>query len=225
MVAGASRGSVLLALAALMSSGCAAASEKAMMDAIDRGDRTALREALADKPRLDPQCAPYEICKPLARAASRADAEMVRMLIEAGADPNGRNAYDDTAFMLVGDFRSRSGQPEANIPVIRVYLLEHGTDPNQDNESGASAFMGVASLGDVPMLDLCLQHGGLINRQSKKIGYTPLMSAAQFGQAESVRWLLAHGADAGLRDVAGRTAKQIAEAEGHKAVVALLPIK
>lgn len=210
-------------LAAILTAGCAPPPEKAVIAAIDARDVAALREALARKPDLEPRCGPNDVCKPLALAASHADLEMVRMLIEAGADPNGRNAYDDTAFMVVGDIHAIKGGPGAEPSAIRAYLLAHGTDPDQFNQSSASAFMGAAALGDVAALELCLQHGGKIDLQAPKTGYTPLMGAAQLGQAGSVRWLLAHGADPSLKDASGRTARVIAEASGHPAVAALLP--
>lgn len=211
------------AVAAILTTGCAPSAEEATKAAILARDVAALREALAAKPDLEPPCGPYDICKPLALAASHADLEMVRMLIEAGADPNGLNAYGDTAFMVVGDIHSIKGGPAADPATIRAYLLAHGTDPNYFNQSAASAFMGSAALGDIAALELCLKHGGKIDLQAPDGGFTPLMGAAQFGQAQSVRWLLAHGADPSLKDDDGRTARKVAQDAGHHAVAALLP--
>jgi ankyrin repeat protein len=210
-------------LAAILTVGCAPSPEEATMAAIEAGDVAALRAALARKPDLEPRCGPYEICKPLARASSQANLDMIRMLIEAGADPNGVNAYGDTALMVAGDSHSAKGGPGADAAVIRAYLLAHGADPNQFNQSSASAFMGAAALGELAALELCLTHGGKINLQAPKSGFTPLMGAAQFGQAESVRWLLAHGADPSLKDSDGRDARKVAQDNGHHDVAALLP--
>jgi ankyrin repeat protein len=194
----------------------------AVITAVDQGDGAALKKALEGKPNLDPSCEPYAICKPLALAASHGDLAMVKMLVEAGADPNGRNAYGDTAFMVVGDWLSANGKPSTDLGQIRAYLLRNGTDPNLANDDGATAFMGSAAAGDIDAMDLCLQHGGIINKQTDKIRYTPLMAAAQFGELNAVRWLLAHGADLHLKDSAGRTALQIARDEKRNAVVAVL---
>lgn len=212
---------ILAVAAALLGSG-AADSGAALIAAIDRGDGIALKKALEEKPDLNPPCDAYAICKPLALAASHGDLAMVKMLLDAGADPNGRNAYGDTAFMVVGDWLSANGKPLTNLGDIRAYLLRNGTDPNQANDDGATAFMGSAGADDVDALQLCLRYGGKINHQTEKIGYTPLMAAAQFGSLNSVRWLLAHGADPSLKDSTGRSALQIARDGNHGAVAAVL---
>lgn len=214
--------SAILVAVATLSFGNAGETGAALIAAIDQGDSAALQKALENKPDLEPACDPYAICKPLALAASHGDLAMVKMLLAAGADPNGRNAYGDTAFMVAGDWLVAKGRAPTNLRAIRAYLLNHGVDPDQANDDGATVFIGSAGAGDMEALELCLQHGGSINRQSRKIGYTPLMAAAQFGQLGSVRWLLAHGADRTLRDSAGRTALEIAKAEGHDVVAAAL---
>ncbi|MCA9661439.1 MAG: ankyrin repeat domain-containing protein, partial [Myxococcales bacterium] len=50
-------------------------------------------------------------------------------------------------------------------------------------------------------------------------GHTPLLRAAMEGQAEVVGVLLEAGADPRHRDRAGRSARDWAEAEGHREVV------
>jgi len=212
----------LLAMGVVLLIGAAGDPEAAMLAAIDRGDSAGLQRALDDKPDLNPTCAPYAVCKPLAVAASHGDLVMVKMLLAAGADPNGRNAYGDTAFMVVGDWLAAKGKPLTNLNAIRAYLLRSGANPDQANDDGATAFMGSAAAGDIEALELCLQHGGAINGQTVKLGYTPLMAAAQFGNLEAARWLRAHGADPGLKDALGRTALQIARAEKQEAVANLL---
>lgn len=210
-----------LAGVVLLLQACAQAPPTAVIAAIDRHDTAALREALAQKPNLDPPCGPNQICKPLALAASHGNLEWVRMLLAAGADPNGRNAYGDTAYMVVGDVAPEG----ADLTAIRAYLLTHGTDPNQMNLHNASAFMGSSALGDIVALDLCLRHGGRINEQAPKTGFTPLMAAAQFGQSASVRWLMANGADPRLRTPDGRTASDVAAAYGYAELAAVLKPK
>jgi hypothetical protein len=214
--------SAILVAVATLSFGNAGETGAALIAAIDHGDSAAVQRALESKPDLEPACDPYAICKPLALAASHGDLAMVKMLLAAGADPNGRNAYGDTAFMVVGDRLAAKGKPPTDLGAIRTYLLRHGADPDQANDDGATVFTGSAAAGDVDALELCLQRGGGINHQATKSGYTPLMAAAQFGQLGSVRWLLAHGGDARLKDSAGRTALQIAKAEKHDAVVTVL---
>ncbi|CAM3853772.1 ankyrin repeat domain-containing protein [Deinococcus frigens] len=53
-------------------------------------------------------------------------------------------------------------------------------------------------------------------------GFTPLMGAAQNGDAELVRLLLSHGAQAGALTDDGRSAADLAQEEGHGEVLILL---
>lgn len=54
---------------------------------------------------------------------------------------------------------------------------------------------------------LCLTLGS--GEQEERKSETPLHVAVREGQVEAVKWLLEHGADAGLRDCWGRTAVDI----------------
>jgi ankyrin repeat protein len=67
-------------------------------------------------------------------------------------------------------------------------LLEHGADVNER-----------------PKLCLTLGPGDKEERRSE----TPLHVAVREGQVEAAKWLLEHGADAGLKDCWGRTAVDI----------------
>jgi ankyrin repeat protein len=57
-----------------------------------------------------------------------------------------------------------------------------------------------------------------------KFGFTPLMYAASvdFGDVESVRTLLRAGADGGIRNNEGRTAREQARHFGHSQIEAAL---
>lgn len=66
-------------------------------------------------------------------------------------------------------------------------------------------FFAAARIGDADVLKMFLEHGypvNTINAQS----YTALMTATYYGHAQAVDLLLAHGADACIRDKRGHTA-------------------
>jgi ankyrin repeat protein len=200
-------------------SGCAANPAEALIASLDAGDRAGVEAALRRAPDLEPRCEPHAVCKPLARAAAMGRLDLVELLIAAGADPNGRNAYGDTAF-VVAENGGPKGVPDAKIREIRLYLLDHGADPNLPNQFNATPTAGAAAMGDVAMLAVSVAHGGQINPPSGSI-YPPLMAAAEFGQASTLEWLLDHDADPRLT-FHGKTARDMAVRGGHAAIVARL---
>ncbi|UQN05081.1 ankyrin repeat domain-containing protein [Deinococcus sp. QL22] len=68
---------------------------------------------------------------------------------------------------------------------------------------------------------LLLSHGADVNAVQQD-GFTPLMAAAQHGNADLVEDLLAAGADAAAQTDDGRSAASIAQEEGHSALAAFL---
>ena len=200
--------------------GCAASPDKALIDSLDAGDRSGVEAALLRKPDLEPACDPHAVCKPLARAAAMGRLDLVELLVAAGADPNGRNAYGDTAF-VVADNASLKGASDARIREIRMFLLGHGTDPNLPNQFNATPTAGAAASGDLDMLAYCVSRGGQINPPGDSAIFPPLMAAAQFGQLPAVDWLLDHGADP-RQTFQGKTARDMAVKGGHAAIVARL---
>lgn len=63
-----------------------------------------------------------------------------------------------------------------------------------------------------------LDNGANVNKLTK-VGITPLMAAAQTGDREIVKILLAHNADVNIQNKAGATALMIAAKHGHKHVI------
>jgi cytohesin len=104
--------------------------------------------------------------------------ECVRVLLGAGADANrGREASGETPLhhALVARSSDRS-------PLVKL-LLEHGADPNARTKPGISSF----------------NYGGDLRTR----GETPLHRAAAYSSAETIKLLLAAGADPAIRDING----------------------
>ena len=81
--------------------------------------------------------------------------------------------------------------------------------------------MGVAFKGDGKVADRLLTEHCDVNA-ANNAGQTALMMAALFGRTDIVRLLIAHGANAALKDNAGNTAIGLAEQQGNRAMVTLL---
>ena len=166
----------------------------------------------------DADSAPVERCTPLyaalgdkrigecegwaSRAASvkayKEQAEIVKLLLEAGANPNTCASYDLVPPIIEA---TRSGD-RATVEL----LLNAGADINGRERSGNSALHWAAALHHNDILELLLQKGALpeiptvtddymdtSSLWNNHPGTTPLHCAARFGNVQAVRLLLQHG--------------------------------
>ena len=102
-------------------------------------------------------------------------------------------------------------------------LLDHGADPQGDprNPLGVRPVHAATAHRDAAALRLLLDAGADPDA-AQRGGFTPLHAAAQHDDPELARLLLDHGADRARRTDDGRTAEDIAAAEGGERVLALL---
>jgi ankyrin repeat protein len=74
--------------------------------------------------------------------------------------------------------------------------------------------------GEQAIAEMLLSAGAPVNAGDGMM--TPLHAAAAFDQPEMARWLVANGAYTNLLNYDGKTALELAEANGHEAVVTAL---
>jgi ankyrin repeat protein len=140
-------------------------------------------------------------------AALREDPAVLRVLLEAGADPNQESTGDGEGTPLCA--AASWGRSAA----VRE-LLDHGANPNQ-RESGLGGSAGYspllwASRGGHPVtVRMLLEAGADPNADAE--GDMPLCFAVEHGSVAVVRLLLEHGADPRVVNSAGRTPLEIAE--------------
>jgi ankyrin repeat protein len=114
------------------------------------------------------------------------------------------------------------GQPET----ARI-LLEAGanvlarTTNALDNHPLHAAVASSNAATRLVSAELLLKAGAAVNERQSG-GFTALMAAAQNGDTELLRLLLAHGADPSIRDDQGRSAADIAVSAGYTEVAAQL---
>ncbi|KAF1948315.1 ankyrin [Byssothecium circinans] len=147
------------------------------------------------------------------------DKEMVIWLLDHGADPNARCAWDYTP----------TSQAMLGAPLDLIdYLFTHGADARRGE------LLQYAVLRDTPdALDIvrrAVEHGAPINkvkyedepkvfREREPFGLgTPLYRAAEFGRVEIVKYLLEQGADPLKLDSRGKKPRYWADIKGHPAV-------
>ena len=144
---------------------------------------------------------------------------MVQLLLSRGADPNVNTDG--------GMYRAlEQGAAISSIPVLEA-LLNAGAET-----TGRSVLSKAAYWGRTDVVAFLLDRGVAIDEVPKN-GDLPLntwelgvknalCTAAWRGSADVVKLLLDRGADAGVKDSLGRSALELAEAEGNKACIHLL---
>ena len=154
-----------------------------------------------------------EARRPLYEAASRGYAEITRMLLEKGADPN--PVRDEELYRHI--------QPPLFEALCRGYteiammLLEKGANPNpvEDGTLHRPLFEA-ASRGYPDCVRMLLEKGARIDQK------LDLLFAAQSGHVECVRILVEHGAQLEARNRDGETALYLATQRGEIDCVRLL---
>jgi uncharacterized protein len=208
-------GIVSILIASLLASGVAP--DLRLVDAAKAGDKKAVAALLKEK--VDVNATQPGGATALAWAAERANDEIARLLLAAGAKPDIANDYGETPLTLAcanGDgllvqqlidaganaraarwngetalmICAGNGNPSA----VRL-LLAHGADTAATDQSkGQNALMWAAAQGQSQVVKILVEHGADVNAASKG-NFTPIMFAAEKGDADSIKVLVAAGAD------------------------------
>jgi ankyrin repeat protein len=147
-------------------------------------------------------------------AAYKGHTEIVKLLLEKGADVNAKNNKGVTALMLAA---------EQNHMEITKLLLAKDADINaKTTDNGQTALMTAATKsGRTAIVRLLLENGADINAKANK-GATALLTAVCTGDTEAVNILLEKGADVDASTDNGITALLVARKNGHADIAQLL---
>ncbi|XP_014665735.1 PREDICTED: putative ankyrin repeat protein RF_0381 [Priapulus caudatus] len=133
-------------------------------------------------------------------AACSGKLDIMRLLLEAGVDPNTAASYGETALCIA----ACCGQ----LDIVRL-LLGAGVDPNvAETKTGNTPLMMAAYSGTEAALNimrLLLEAAAKPNVADMYSGETPLMIAVKKGEEAAVRMLLSHGANANAANSCGQT--------------------
>jgi ankyrin repeat protein len=193
------------------------------------GDAQALRVALES----DPSLAEESVCLPeeglsgrraidvsalggfsslLLVAARQGHADVIVVLLEHGADPDGSNPLGQTPLHLAAMY-GHVAAAEA--------LIAGGAEIEARAQGGYTPLALAAGHGRAPVLKLLLAHGAQVETRDNT-EWTPLHRAASEGHDNAVRLLLAHGARVDAADRSGNTPLTYALLKGDDETIRFL---
>ncbi|NXS94511.1 ASB3 protein, partial [Jacana jacana] len=146
-------------------------------------------------------------------SARHGSLESVRVLLEAGADPNEVTTEATTALFLAVE--------NEHTNVVK-FLLQHGANVKGPHSwSGWNSLHQASFQGCTEIMKILMEKGA--SKECKDdFGITPLFVAAQYGKLESLRLLVSHGAAVNCQAKDRATPLLIAAQEGHAECVELL---
>ncbi|WP_420617191.1 ankyrin repeat domain-containing protein [Candidatus Palauibacter sp.] len=178
-----------VALLAVLLSG-ALLTDSPVADAAMTGDLASVRTLLSDG--ADVNAPQGDGMTALHWAARAANADLARLLLEAGADVG--------AATRIGAYTPLHLASEVGGSEIVGLLLEAGAEQTATTADvgGATPLHLAAGAGEADAVRLLMEHGGDADVREARWGQTPLMYAAARGREAAVRALLEGGADPAL---------------------------
>lgn len=180
-----------------------AGQKTAMHWAAKTGNRAAMEALIAAK--ADPNIKDRQGRTPL-WSGVETDVEVVKFLVDKGADVNARDLIKSTPLLWASGF----GKPETV-----AFLLSKGADVKATDDNGWTPLIWAAGLGQPMTVDILVKSGADLTVADQTAGDTALLRAARTGKPESLKILIAAGADVSVKNKAGQTALHLAAASGN----------
>ena len=155
----------------------------------------------------------YSCDEQLIKAALDGDVDQVRLLLDQGANANGRGTNDVTSLIVAAGGGHKG---------IVELLIDYGADINARTCTEVTALYQACQNGHAEIAGLLLNKGANPNVEIAYNGQTPLYIAAWAGAADIVDLLLSHGANIDTPIDAAVGPLNVASKKGHVEVVNLL---
>ena len=148
---------------------------------------------------------------PLIIGAALGQTEIVKLLLEKGADVNARdNRIGAMAIMVASD--------KGHVDIIKL-LIENGADINAKDNNSSTPLMIAAEKGQVKAAKFLIENGADINAGNNLLGAMPIGIASDKGHVDIIKLLIENGADIGAKDKNGATPLMIAAEKDQPEVI------
>ena len=154
-----------------------------------------------------------KLFSPLADAAMTHHAEVMEVLLQAGAKVDAVDHNGMTPLLSNGLF-------ETNVTQV---LLEAGANVNAADERGETPLMKASGFGFKQTVKVLIERRADVNLKDRK-GRTALMHAAAGQVSDTIPLLLENGADPNAQDNEGKTALDLADASNNLGAIAMLSV-
>lgn len=173
----------LAVLALLPGAGFALTPDEQLLHAVREGDHSTAAALLSGA--VDPNKPLADGSTPLSWAVESQDADMVRLLLEAGARTDGSDNAAASALVV--------GCQYGNAAVLDL-LLQAGANVKAATADGITALALCAGNAPTAVVAALLDAGAAIDKADNK-GQTPLMWAAAKGRIDTIKLLIERGAN------------------------------
>lgn len=150
---------------------------------------------------------------PLMEAAQEGHLDLVRFLLETGADVHAQTQTGDTALT----YACENGHTD-----VADVLMCYGAELEHESEGGRTPLMKACRAGHICTIKFLISKGADVNRQSTSNDHTPLSLACAGGHQAVVEVLLKNGSDPFHKLKDNSTMLIEASKSGHIGVVQLL---
>ncbi len=187
-----------------------------LFKAVVEQDTAALKKAITESSQVDIEDSHGRT--PLHVAAYTANHEAMRLLVDAGADPNAleHDRYDIVTIAAVAD----------DLPTLRL-ALELGASPgNTTSPYDGTALIAAAHLGHVEVVETLIAAGAPLDHVNN-LEWTALIESIVLGNGGSrhiatLKALVMAGANVNLDDGYGRSPLQLAKRSNYREMVEIL---